>query len=155
IFHLYRRAKHVYTEEMRAVAFRDTCEKAMRVQEKATGGDEHKAVIESKALFTQLGELMNQSQVSCHRLFDCSCDELEELTALARHAGAYGSRLTGAGWGGASVSLVSEDRVPEFISYLKKEFYAKHHPDLTEDQLDHAVFASAPSSGAAMFVGRL
>ncbi|KAG0304006.1 galactokinase [Dissophora globulifera] len=155
IFHLYRRAKHVYTEERRAVAFRDTCEKAMRVQEMAAGGDEHKAVVESKALFKQLGELMDESQVYCHKYFDCSCDELEELTALARRAGAYGSRLSGAGWGGASVSLVSEDRVPEFISHLKKEFYAKHHPDLTEDQLERAIFASAPSSGAAMFVGHL
>ncbi|KAG0317909.1 galactokinase [Dissophora globulifera] len=155
IFHLYRRAKHVYTEERRAVAFRDTCEKAMRVQEKAAGGDEHKAVVESKALFKRLGELMDESQVYCHKYFDCSCDELEELTQLARRAGAYGSRLSGAGWGGASVSLVSEDRVPEFISHLKKEFYAKHHPDLTEDQLERAIFASAPSSGAAMFVGHL
>ncbi|KAF9948544.1 galactokinase [Mortierella alpina] len=143
-FHLYRRTKHVYSEEKRVVQFRDTCEKAMTNKG-----------LKAETLFSQLGGLMNASQDSCHSLFDCSCDELEELTALARRSGAYGSRLTGAGWGGATVSLVAEDRVPEFIECLKREFYAKHHPSLTGDALDHAVFASAPSSGAATFVGRL
>ncbi|KAF9359346.1 galactokinase [Mortierella sp. AD094] len=143
-FHLYRRAKHIYSEEKRVVQFRDICEKAAHQQDLA-----------AQTLFTQLGGLMNASQDSCHSLYDCSCDELEELTGLARRAGAYGSRLTGAGWGGATVSLVSEDQVPEFIETLKKEYYGKYHSDLTRDQLDKAVFATAPSSGAATFVGRL
>ncbi|KAI7818917.1 galactokinase gal [Gamsiella multidivaricata] len=144
-FHLYRRAKHVYSEEKRVVQFRNICEKSMRQEQDVV----------AETLFTQLGELMDASQDSCHALFDCSCDELEELTALARRAGAYGSRLTGAGWGGATVSLVAEDKVPEFIEYLKKEFYAKHHPNLTGEKLNRAVFATAPSSGAATFVGHL
>ncbi|KAF9429783.1 galactokinase [Entomortierella beljakovae] len=143
-FHLYRRAKHIYSEEKRVVQFRDICEKASQQQD-----------LDSETLFSQLGELMNASQDSCHSLYDCSCDELEELTALSRRAGAYGSRLTGAGWGGATVSLVAEDRVPGFIEVLKKEYYAKHHPDFTSDELDLAVFATAPSSGAATFIGRL
>ncbi|KAF9914326.1 galactokinase [Lobosporangium transversale] len=143
-FHLYRRAKHVYSEEKRVVQFRDTCEKSMKNQDLA-----------SETLFSQLGDLMNASQDSCHKLYDCSCDELEELTALARRAGAYGSRLTGAGWGGATISLITEDKVPAFIAYLKKEFYAKHYPDLGGAELDRAIFATAPSSGAATFVGRI
>jgi galactokinase len=143
-FQLYRRAKHIYSEEKRVVQFRDTCEKFMGQQDVLAG-----------TLFSELGALMNASQESCHTLFDCSCDELEELTALARRAGAYGSRLTGAGWGGATVSLVAEDKVPDFIACLKKEFYAKRHPDLVGDELDCAVFASAPSSGAATFSGTL
>ncbi|KAF9330300.1 galactokinase [Podila minutissima] len=145
-FHLYRRAKHVFSEEKRVVQFRDTCEKAMSQEEAGVQ-------VDAKSLFVKLGGLMDASQTSCHNLFDCSCDELEELTTLARSAGAYGSRLTGAGWGGAAVSLVAEDKVPEFIARIKKEFYGKHHPHLTPEQLDAAVFASAPSSGAATFVG--
>ncbi|KAG0343334.1 galactokinase [Podila humilis] len=145
-FHLYRRAKHVFSEEKRVVQFRDICEKAM--EEEQAGNK-----VEAESLFVKLGGLMDASQSSCHNLFDCSCDELEELTTLARSAGAYGSRLTGAGWGGAAVSLVSEDKVPEFIERIKKDFYGKHHPHLTPEQLDAAIFASAPSSGAATFVG--
>ncbi|KAF9178419.1 galactokinase [Haplosporangium sp. Z 767] len=143
-FHLYRRAKHVYSEEQRVVQFRDICEKSMGHTDLA-----------AETLFSQLGDLMNASQDSCHSLFDCSCDELEELTSLARRSGAYGSRLTGAGWGGATVSLVAEDKVPEFIASLKKEFYAKHYPDLTDAEIENALFATAPSSGAATFIGRL
>ncbi|KAG0054745.1 galactokinase [Gryganskiella cystojenkinii] len=142
-YHLYRRAKHVYGEERRVVQFRDICEKAASSSKQTS----------AETLFSQLGGLMNASQDSCHNLFDCSCDELEELTILAREAGAYGSRLTGAGWGGATVSLVAEDKVAEFITRLKKDFYGKHHPQLTGKELDRAIFASAPSSGAATFVG--
>ncbi|KAF9406837.1 galactokinase [Podila epigama] len=153
-FHLYSRAKHVYNEEKRVVQFRDTCEKAMKTaaQEKNLDNPHHHHV-DAETLFAKLGGLMNASQTSCHELFDCSCDELEELTQLARSAGAYGSRLTGAGWGGASVSLVPADKVTDFIARIKKEYYNKHHPHLSSQQLDNSIFASAPSSGAATFVG--
>jgi len=89
---------------------------------------------------------MNGSHQSCSDLFDCSCPELDELTALARASGAYGSRLTGAGWGGCTVSLVSESKVEEFKNQLK-EGYPKYR-GLTEEELDEVVFATKPSSGA-------
>ncbi|KAF9085232.1 galactokinase [Mortierella sp. AD031] len=142
-FHLYLRAKHVFGEERRVVEFRDICEKA---EAKKQGAE---------TVFSLLGGLMDASQESCRELFDCSCDQLEELTSLARRSGAYGSRLTGAGWGGASVSLVPEDKVQGFIAQMKKEYYNKHHPELTEEELENVIFASAPSSGAATFVGRV
>ena len=89
---------------------------------------------------------MNESHESCSDLFECSCLELDELTALARASGAYGSRLTGAGWGGCTVSLICESKVEEFKKKLK-EGYMKYR-GLTEETFNEVVFATKPSSGA-------
>ena len=89
---------------------------------------------------------MDESHRSCSEFFHCSCPELDELTALARASGAYGSRLTGAGWGGCTVSLVSENKVNEFKNELR-EGYSKYR-GLTEGELNEVVFATKPSSGA-------
>ncbi|TRM64531.1 GHMP kinase [Schizophyllum amplum] len=130
-FQLYKRAKHVFSEALRVLQFRDTC-------------------LQSPAdVFGALGALMNESQKSCAEDYGCSCPELDTLTSIARGAGAWGSRLTGAGWGGCSVSLVSEDKVESFI----KEVTAQYEPykTLSEEQLKDAIFATKPSSGACVF----
>ncbi|KNC99371.1 galactokinase [Spizellomyces punctatus DAOM BR117] len=137
-FELYKRAKHVYSEALRVFQFRDTC-------------------TQSPPSLQKLGALMNASQASCRDLYDCSCPELDELTALALRAGAYGSRLTGAGWGGCTVSLVPETGVSEFINVLKQEYYYKRWPEWrgdpdADENLGDVVFASKPGSGAAIVI---
>ena len=72
---------HVFTEARRVLQFRDLCTSA-----DASG---------ASALLQELGKLMDESQQSCSTLFECSCPELDKLTALAKAHGAYGSRLTG------------------------------------------------------------
>lgn len=58
---------------------------------------------------------------------------------------------TGAGWGGATVSLVREPDVPNFIKSLRSEYYNKRFPNLSEKELDDACFATKPEAGALVF----
>ena len=58
----------------------------------------------------------------------------------------------GAGWGGATVSLVPEPLVPRFIKSLREGYYKKRFPHLTEDELDDVCFATKPEAGACVFV---
>ncbi|KAI8919786.1 ribosomal protein S5 domain 2-type protein [Entophlyctis helioformis] len=139
-FKLYQRAKHVFSEARRVFMFRDVCAK----KESFSGH-----------LLQDLGKLMNESQDSCRDLFNCSCDEINELTTIARGAGAFGSRLTGAGWGGCTVSLVAEKNVPAFIEKVKEDYYFTKWPAWKSDpaalaKLDDYIFASKPGIGAAV-----
>ena len=89
-----------------------------------------------------LGDLMNASFASCRDDFGCSCPELDELVALGRKSGSLGSRLTGAGWGGSTVSLIQRSDQERFLEALQTGYFAKHAPDLRGEALDRAVFAS-------------
>ncbi|KAF3784977.1 Galactokinase [Nymphaea thermarum] len=82
-----------------------------------------------------------------------SCPELEELVKVCLEKGALGARLTGAGWGGCVVALVKEAIVPEFILNLKEAFYQSRIDKgiIGNNDLGQYVFASKPSSGAAIF----
>jgi galactokinase len=64
-----------------------------------------------------------------------------------------GSRLTGAGWGGCTVSIVPDNQVGEFIAKIKERYYLKKFPALKENsqEMDNYIFASKPGLGAAIF----
>jgi len=70
---------------------------------------------------------MNESHASCRDYYDCSSEELEVLTKMCLKAGAYGSRLTGAGWGGCAISLIPFDKVDEFLNAIKSVFFFYWH----------------------------
>jgi mevalonate kinase len=57
-----------------------------------------------------LGQLMNLNQALLNTLM-ISTATLEEMCAAARHAGAEGAKLTGAGGGGCMFALVKDDEV--------------------------------------------
>ncbi|KAJ6620060.1 GHMP kinase [Mycena sp. CBHHK59/15] len=138
-FKLYKRAKHVYSEALRVLQFRKIC---LDTAVAAAGSD-------NVAVLQQLGRLMNESQSSCAGDFECSCEELDQLTQLARDAGAYGSRLTGAGWGGCTVSLVPEGEVESFIKKVSETY--PPYKGLEGDALNEVIFATRPSSGAFVY----
>ncbi|KAM0984737.1 hypothetical protein ACFX2I_012022 [Malus domestica] len=136
-FKLSQRAAHVYSEAKRVYAFKDAVS--------STVSDEDK--------LKRLGDLMNDSHYSCSVLYECSCPELEELVNICRENGALGARLTGAGWGGCAVALVKDSIVPQFILNLKERFYQSRidRGVINNNDLGLYVFASKPSSGAAVF----
>lgn len=69
------------------------------------------------------GELMNASHVSLRDDFEVSCKELDVLAELAwQQPGVLGSRMTGAGFGGCTVSLVAKDAVESFIENVGKAY---------------------------------
>ncbi|MBX2835417.1 MAG: galactokinase [Gammaproteobacteria bacterium] len=63
----------------------------------------------------RFGELMNQSHTSLQQDFDVSSNELNALVQSAQSLNyVLGSRMTGAGFGGCTISLVARNRVEEF-----------------------------------------
>lgn len=154
-FKLRQRAEHVYGEAARPDAFAAVC---------ARGGDEHQ-------ILAELGRLMDESQASCRcgwgvlleifpttnscvdsDLYECSCKELDEVVAVAKGAGALGARLTGAGWGGCTVSLVPEGAVDSFIKALVAGYYEPliAAGRLARDALPETVFATKPACGGGV-----
>jgi len=137
-FQLYKRTKHVFDEALRVLQFRDVCLRAASSSE---------GVLPVSTL-TELGTLMNESHQSASELCENSCPEVDELVRLAREAGAYGSRVTGAGWGGCTVSLVAEDAVDAFISQMQATY--PPYKNLAGEALRQVIFATKPSSGACV-----
>lgn len=142
-FKLRQRTLHVFTEALRVLKFMKVLEHPESYLN-ADGGDS------TETFNRKLGDLMNETQTSCRDDFDCSCPELDELCEIAKKAGSYGSRLTGAGWGGCSVHLVPADKVDAVREAWEKEYYSKK--DLSKEQRDAAVVVSKPGSGSAVFV---
>ncbi|KAK7682609.1 hypothetical protein QCA50_014409 [Cerrena zonata] len=139
-FQLYKRTKHIYTESLRVLQFRELCLASSSPISASTSPTE---------TFKALGTLMSSSHTSCSQLYECSCPELDDLTQIALESGAYGSRLTGAGWGGCTVSLVPEGKVDEFIGKVAGR-YGKFG-GLGGDALGEAIFATRPGVGAFVF----
>ena len=70
-----------------------------------------------------LGDLLNRSHQSLSKLYDVTGRELDALAGAAReHPACAGSRMTGAGFGGCTVSLVLRDGVEDFKAYVSAAY---------------------------------
>ncbi len=71
------------------------------------------------------GQLMNESHDSLRDLFEVSCKELDTLVDSFRFYGAIGARMTGAGFGGCTISLVKTDQLEEIIEKVQIDYLKK------------------------------
>lgn len=80
----------------------------------------------------RFGALMNGSHDSLRDLYEVTGAELDAMVDAAREVeGVLGSRMTGAGFGGCTVSLVHEDSVEAFIAEVGQRY--KEATGLTAD----------------------
>lgn len=102
---LRKRAKHVITENKRVL-------------------DAVKALNDKDLI--KFGELMIESHNSLRDDYEVTGKELDTLVEEAlKLKGVIGSRMTGAGFGGCTVSIVKEDAVEEFIKVVTHNYTQK------------------------------
>ena len=72
------------------------------------------------------GQLMNQSHISLRDDYEVSCEEIDILVDLAWNtSGVIGSRITGGGFGGCTVSIVKNDAIDTFIETIGAAYKEK------------------------------
>lgn len=99
---IYKRAKHIVEECVRV----GSAATAMKAGDMVT-----------------LGKLLNASHASLKTLYEVTGKELDELAKAAQnHSACLGSRMTGGGFGGCTVSLVRTDRKDDFTAHVLKEY---------------------------------
>lgn len=79
---------------------------------------------------SRFGQLMNASHASLRNDYEVTCPELDFLAERAQQfSGVLGSRMTGAGFGGCTVTLIAENQVDAFVREVgdtyEKQFQIK------------------------------
>ena len=68
------------------------------------------------------GALMNDSHDSLRDDYEVSCEELDVAVEAARAVGAHGARMTGGGFGGSAIALVSADAVLDIAQAVARAY---------------------------------
>jgi galactokinase len=120
---IYRRCRHIVTENARVLE----AERALEA------GD-----------FVACGRAMNASHFSMRDDFEITCPEVDILVGLAQTVeGVYGSRMTGGGFGGCTVTLIEASAVDRASQILTDGYRVA-------TGLDAEIFVCAPSDGAGL-----
>jgi galactokinase len=117
----FRRAKHVTTENSRTVAMAE-------------------ALI--KRDWESCGYLMEASHRSMRGEFEISCPEIDCLVSIAQSKeGVIGSRMTGGGFGGCTVSLIETSRTAEILEFITSRYKST-------TGIEPSAFVTQPAQGA-------
>lgn len=121
---VYRRAKHIITENDRVLLAVDALKKGR---------------------YATMGDLMVASHVSMRDDFEITTPKLDKLVDIAcnlpRELGVYGSRMTGGGFGGCTVTLVKADQADAACQAIVSQ-YREHCG------IDAPAFVTTPAAGA-------
>src|SRR5271170_1476908 len=118
---IYKRALHIVTENARVL---DSAE-ALR------SGD-----------IARFGQRMAESHRSLRDLYEVSCRELDLMVDLAfQQKGVFGARMTGGGFGGATINLVDARYAGEFKEKMAKSYQR-------ETGLVPQIYICRPAEGA-------
>lgn len=122
----FRRARHVITENKRTLEMAE----ALKKEDWKTSG-----------------KLMYASHDSLRDDFEVSCKELDLLVDIAREigpeGGMIGSRMTGGGFGGCTVSLVKTEKIESIAQVVRKKYKSRTRPEPT-------IFSTQAAEGARM-----
>ena len=100
-----KRAKHAVLENNRTIAAKKALEEGN---------------------YIEFGRLMNLSHISLRDDYEVSCEESDLLCETAWSLPyVLGSRMTGGGFGGCTVSLVKRDKIKDFEEELQKVYESK------------------------------
>ena len=117
-----RRARHIITEDLRVDQF----------VEASRAGD-----------LSAMGRLMVESHRSLQHDYQVSSAELDFLVDRALEiAGVLGSRMTGGGFGGCTVTLLREDAAPGFADAISQAYQTRY-------RVAPQIYRCLPSAGAA------
>ncbi len=70
----------------------------------------------------RVAALMDESHQSLRDDFDVSSPALDAIVAAAQRAGSVGARMTGAGFGGCAVALVTSSRAQVFVQHVLEDY---------------------------------
>ena len=98
---VFKRAKHVITENKRVL-------------------DAKNYLLENN--IEKFGQLMNESHSSYSKDFEASTEDVDIITQRSIDAGALGSRLTGGGFGGFTVSLMGKNQYGSWYDTMKRYY---------------------------------
>ena len=114
----FDKVKHFITDE----------EQLKRATHAVSENERAKVAVEflKKDDIAEFGKLMNQSHISLRDDYEVTGIELDSLVEAAwEEEGTVGSRMTGAGFGGCTVSIVENDYVENFMKNVGKKYKEK------------------------------